>query len=121
METILLVEEDPGSLVALSLLLHCFGYTVLEAGSRAEAWTACEAHGGRIHLIVIRAILKDDNAGELISWLQLRHQIGAALLLSSSSDAESDGGPSTPCECRVLEMPFQVDALSDALRGLLDR
>ena len=38
MKTILLIESDPTSLVAQSLLLRCFGYVVLEASNQGEAW-----------------------------------------------------------------------------------
>ena len=34
MQTVLLVENDPAKLVARSLILRCFAYKVLEAGSR---------------------------------------------------------------------------------------
>lgn len=67
METVLLIEHDPARLVTLSLILHCFGYTVLEAGSLGEAWSVCKEHYGPIHV----AILENDGAREVIARLQM--------------------------------------------------
>ncbi len=55
METILLIENDAATLVARSLILRCFGYTVLEADSRGEAWSVCGGHQGTIRLTMMEA------------------------------------------------------------------
>jgi hypothetical protein len=38
LKTVLLIENNPATLVAQSLILRCFGYTVLEASNPDEAW-----------------------------------------------------------------------------------
>ena len=63
MQTILLVEDAPATLVACSLILRCFGYTVLEADSRGDAWRACHEQQGPIHLILMKVDLDDDGVG----------------------------------------------------------
>jgi hypothetical protein len=49
MQTVLLIENDPANLVVQALVLRSFGFTVLEASSRGEAWRVCHRHQGPIH------------------------------------------------------------------------
>jgi hypothetical protein len=49
MQTILLIECDPTNLVAQSLVLYCFGYTVQEASSPGEVWNSRYEHRGPRH------------------------------------------------------------------------
>ena len=98
METILLVENDPATLVARSMVLRSFGYTVLEAGSRGETWCVCNEHQGPIHL----AILDNVNAHEFITRLQiLCPQIRALLMWAKASAALT----TMPCECSSARQP----------------
>jgi len=119
METILLIENDPATLVARSLVLRCFGYTILEASSRGEAWLACHEHQGPIHLILMKADLDDDSAIEFITRLQLLHPQMCALFLSAESSPEFPDQQRILCEHALLQTPFRADALADAIRGLL--
>ena len=118
MQTILLVEDTPANLVARSLILRCFGYTVLEADSRGDAWRACHEHQGPVHLILMKADLDDDGALEFITRLQLLHPQMCALFLSAESPEFSDK-QHIPCEYALLQTPFRSDALADAITGLL--
>jgi DNA-binding NtrC family response regulator len=120
MQTILLVENDAAKLVARSLILRCFGYTVLEAGSRGEAWRVCHNHSGPIHLILTTAIPANSSSIQFVARLQLLYPEIRALFLSdalSSEWADKQGMP----ECAFLQEPFRVDVLADTIRGLLDR
>ena len=80
MRTILLVETDPATLLALSLVLRCYGYTVLEATSRGEAWRLCHGHEGPIHLILTKAI-PGGSSGEFVARLQILYPQVCALFL----------------------------------------
>ena len=119
MQTILLVEDAPATLIARSLILRCFGYTVLEANSRGEAWRACHEHQGPIHLTLMKADLGDDSAIEFVTRLQLLHPQICALFLSAESSPEFADKQRIPCEYALLQTPFRADALADAIRGLL--
>jgi DNA-binding NtrC family response regulator len=119
MQTVLLVENDAATLVARSLILRCFGYTVLEADSRGDAWRACHEHQGPVHLILTKADLDDDSAIEFITRLQLLHPQVCALFVSAESSHEFSGKQRIPCEYALLQTPFRADALADAIRGLL--
>ena len=119
MQTILLVEDTPANLVARSLILRCFGYTVLEADSRGDAWRACHEHQGPVHLILMMADLDDDSAIEFVTRLQLLHPQICALFLSAESSPEFADKQRIPCEYALLQTPFRADALADAIMGLL--
>src|SRR5882762_10408858 len=120
METILLVENDAATLVARSLILRCFGYTVLEADTRGEAWSVCGQHQGPIHLIMMETSLDHDSAYEFFPRLQLVHPEIGALLLSDASSARMAEKFTMPCEYAFLQRPFRADALADAIKGLLE-
>jgi DNA-binding NtrC family response regulator len=119
-ETILVIESDPAPLVALSLILRCFGYTVLEASSRGEAWCVCGEHPGTIRLIMMETSLDHDSVYEFFTRLQLVHPQMCALLLTDASSARMVEKFATPCECSFLQRPFRADALADSIRALLD-
>jgi two-component system cell cycle sensor histidine kinase/response regulator CckA len=116
MQTVLLIENDPAKLVTQSLILRCFGYTVLEAASRGDAWRVCHEHQGPIHLILTKPIL-DDSSSDFIARLQCLYPEIRALFVSDASSAEL---ADMPCEYTVLHKPFRPDALADTIRQLLD-
>jgi len=120
MQTILLIESDPAALVAQSLVLRCFGYAVLEAGSRDEAWRACVEHVGTIHLILTEAILEKEGSIEFVGRIQLLYPRISALFLSDASSAELADRQCVPCEYAFLRKPFRADALADTIRELLE-
>ena len=118
METILLIENDPALLVAVAFLLRCFGYSVLEAGSRGEAWRACHRYRAPIHLVVTKAIADKNSTSEFVARLQLVYpQIRAALFVPDAAPAELTD---MPCEYAFLRKPFRADAFADTIRELLE-
>jgi DNA-binding NtrC family response regulator len=119
-QTILVVENDAATLVARSLILRCFGYTVLEASDRGEAWSFCGEHSGTIRLIMMETSLDHDSAYEFFTRLQLVHPQIRALLFTDASSARMAEKFVMPCECYFLQRPFRADALADAIKGLLD-
>jgi len=116
MQTILLIECDPTNLVAQSLVLRCFGYTVVEAGSPAEVWHAWYEHRGPIDMVLMKASPDDNNTSEFITRLQLLCPQIRALFVSDGSSAEL---ADMPCEYTVLHKPFRPDALAETISGLL--
>lgn len=121
MQTILLVENDLAKLVARSLILRCFGYTLLEADSRGEAWRVCHNHGGPIHLILTNATSGSSSSSQFVARLQLLYPQIRALFLCDASLADLTAQQNMRCECAFLQEPFRVDVLADNIRGLLDR
>ena len=119
MDTILLIENDPTNLLARSLAVRSFGYTVLEASERGEAWRYSREHSGPIRLIMMETSLNPDGAYEFFTRLQLVHPEIRALLLTDASSARMAEKFAMPCECSFLQRPFRADALAGAIKGLL--
>jgi len=115
MQTILLIEGDPTNLVAQSMVLRCFGYTVVEADSPAEVWHAWYEHRGPIDIVLMKAS-PDGSTGEFITRLQLLCPQIRALIVSDESSAEL---ADIPCEYTVLYKPFRPGALAETISGLL--
>ena len=115
METLLLIENDPATRVALAMILRSFGYAVLEAGGRGEAWSVCVDYEGPIQL----AILDNDYSCEFVTRLQIVCPLLCGVLFVS--DASQTKLADFPCEFAFLKKPFQVDALADAIKALLYR
>ena len=115
MQTILLIECDPTNLVAQSLVLRCFGYTVLETGSPAEVWHALYEQQGPIDMVLMKAS-PHGSTSEFITRLQLLCPQIRAFFVSDESSAEL---ADIPCEYTVLHKPFRPDALAETISGLL--
>jgi CheY-like chemotaxis protein len=84
METILLIENDPATLVVRSMVLRSFGYTVLEAANQGEAWFACNEYQQPIHL----TFLDHDNSSEFVTRLQILCPQIRAIFISDEPSAE---------------------------------
>jgi DNA-binding NtrC family response regulator len=119
-ETILIIENDSSNLVALALILRSFGYAVLEASCRGEAWRVCHRHQAPIQLVVTNAILDNHPVSDFVARLRLVYPRVRALLVSEPSSGELADNQSMPHECALLQKPFRADALADTIRGLLD-
>jgi DNA-binding NtrC family response regulator len=120
MQTILLIENDPPTLIARSLILRCFGYAVLEADSRGKAWSVCAEHRGPIHLTVMEVRLDHESVHEFFTRLQLVHPEMRALVLTDASSIRMAENLAMTCVCSFLHRPFQADDLADSIRALLD-
>jgi two-component system cell cycle sensor histidine kinase/response regulator CckA len=116
---VLLIENDPANLVAQALVLRSFGFTVLEASSRGEAWRVCHRHQRPIHLVVAKAILDNHRTSDFIARLRLVYPQIRALIVSETSSAELADNQSMPCEFAFLQKPFRLDTLADTIRELL--
>jgi len=120
-ENILLIENDPATLVAQSLILRSFGYTVLEAANRGDAWRICHQFQGPIHLVVARAIVDNHCTSEFVARLQLLYPQIRALFVSDGPQGELDVGQSMRYQYSCLQKYFPVDTLADTISELLGR
>jgi CheY-like chemotaxis protein len=68
-ETILLVEDEEMLCAATREMLEGAGYTVLAAGSAAEALEVAARHRGPIHVVVTDVIMPEINGPELVRRL----------------------------------------------------
>lgn len=118
MKTILLIENDSVNLVALALILRCFGYAVLEAGSEDEAVRTCHEHQGPIHLVVTKAVLGREDSMQVVTRLKLLYRQMGALIVSDGPPREL-ADKSNFYEYAFLQKPFRADALAKTIRELL--
>jgi response regulator RpfG family c-di-GMP phosphodiesterase len=112
METVLVIEHHPASLVAQAMILRCFGYTVLEAEDDGEADRACHQYTDPIHLLVIGTTAAPSRDGELARRLQSLRPEMRALFLSSFSSSGAAG--------EELQKPIGADSLVRTIRELLN-
>ncbi len=117
MKTILLIEHDPQNLIVLSMILRSFGYNVLEAASRGDAWRACHHRSGPIDLVIMKLILGKDSTRDFVTRLQRIYPQIRVLVLFQASLAVA---PDMPCECALLQQPFRPTELANIIEGLLD-
>ena len=119
METILLIESDPASLVALALVLRSLGYEVLEAGSRGEAWSVCCGHQEPIRIVMTEVALDGDGLSEFVTRLQLVCPQIRALVFCDADPSKLAYKRHVPCEHAFLQRPFRVEAFAEIIRTLL--
>ena len=118
-DTVLVIESDPADLLALSLVLHASGYTVLDAGSRGEAWHLCSAHGGTIHVVLANAIL-DGSSGDFLNRLGIAYPGIRAVIVDNMQPAPGIEAPSMPRQCAFLQRPVRPEALAATIASLLE-
>lgn len=111
----LAIEDDPEALIAWAFVLRSLGFTVLEAGSRGEAWRVCQKHQGPIHLVVAKS---NHRTSDFIARLRLMCPQICAVCVSEVSSVEFDD-QQIPRDFVSLQKPFRLETLADTLRELL--
>ncbi len=81
-ETILLVEDEPGVRALAERTLQTHGYTVLSVGRPEDASEFCTRHDGTIHLLLTDVIMPGMNGKEL--WDRLKTECPEIRVLFTS-------------------------------------
>jgi signal transduction histidine kinase/ActR/RegA family two-component response regulator len=119
-ETVLLVEDDPTVRAVTGRILREQGYTVLEAGSAAEARTVAAA-AGRIDLLLTDVVMPGGSGRELAEALtRTRRDLPVVFMSGYTADVILRQGIVQE-KVTLLSKPFTADALADTLRKALDR
>ena len=119
-ETILIAEDELELRALMRRALARQGYTVLEAGHGAEALDVAAAHSGPIHLLVTDVIMPGVSGTELAERLsRARPGLRVMYISGYSDEAIERHGVLTP-DSVYLQKPVTPDALSHAVRNLLD-
>ncbi len=117
-ETILIVEDDPTTRAALVDGVEALNYQVLEAGDGREALDICQAHEGRISLVLSDLIMPEMGGIALLEELQqLYPEIKMVMLSGHPLDAIREVHPDGIAEW--LQKPINLDELAKALRRAL--
>jgi two-component system, response regulator RegA len=90
---ILLVDDDEGNRITLSMLLEDEGFTVVPAASFAEAVRSLDTPGARFGLALLDEHLGDGLGSDLVMLVRARFPASKAVMISGSVSApEPDGG-----------------------------
>jgi two-component system cell cycle sensor histidine kinase/response regulator CckA len=109
--------EDAGPLRELTRrLLEDCGYTVLDAGTPAEAIRIAEQHKGLLPLMITDVVMPGFSGPVLAERLSATRPETRVLYTSGYAGEAGGLGP----ECTFLEKPFTRDALVKKVRELLD-
>jgi GAF domain-containing protein len=119
-ETILLVEDEDEVRELTREMLEAGGYTVIDAGSGAEALRVCRQHPDRVHLLLTDVVMPGMSGHELALQLAtLRPDTKVVYMSGYTDDALGHHGVLEPGVI-LLEKPFTPDSLLAAVRSALD-
>ena len=119
-ETVLVVEDEPAVRALTVRVLRGRGYTVLEAGSAAEADRVAVAHPGAIDLLVTDVILPGEGGRPLALRLTAARPGLRVLFMSGYTDDEVVRHGVERDEAHFLQKPFAPAALAAKVREVLD-
>jgi DNA-binding NtrC family response regulator len=110
--TVLLVENEPGLLDLLHIVLERAGYLVLAASSGDSALRLCRQHRGPIHILLSDVLMHPLNGFELAASIKSKFP-DAIVLLMSGTPVESFPPNAAPAE--FFEKPFSHQQLLSAI------
>jgi two-component system, cell cycle sensor histidine kinase and response regulator CckA len=119
MQTILLVEDEPGIRALVRKILRREHYAVLEAGSAEEAMNVAAAQEGRIDLLVTDVILPGMNGRDLAEGMRESLPDLRVLYVSGFTSDESVRAGEFPPGSKFLQKPFTLSALVGKVRDAL--
>lgn len=111
-QTILLVEPDPPSLVALAMILRALGYLVFESDGAGEIVRHLKETS--INLLMINDLTPRKKMAELTEHLRQMHRKPPVLFLSDRKATARPGAT-------FLRRPVSVAVLARTLQDLLAR
>jgi CheY-like chemotaxis protein len=114
-ETLLLVEDEPAVLRLVTVMLEDMGYTVLAAGSAAEAMRIAEQHD--IHLLVTDLVMPGTNGRELAEQLLASRPGLPRIFISGYPDETITMQYPAESGAHFLAKPFSLDDLATTVRA----
>ena len=120
-ETILLVEDDPAVLNMTTRLLARQGYTVLAAGSPAEAIRVAGEHAAEIHLVMTDVVMPEMNGRDLATKLLALYPNLKRLFTSGYTANVIAHNGVLDEGVHFLQKPFSVHDLAAKVREVLDQ
>ncbi len=119
-ETILLVEDNEAVRQGTMRVLRHFGYTVLEAGSGAEAVDVARKHAGVIQLLLCDVVMPGIPGREAARQLTLMRPGVRTLFLSGYTRGAITDRDALAPDMAFLQKPFTAEALAEKVREVLD-
>jgi PAS domain S-box-containing protein len=119
-ETILLVEDEAPVRSMVSRMLQLSGYTVLSAGDGAAALEVAAAHRGQIDLLVADVVMPRMGGRKLAEALRKTRPSLRVLYVSGYTEDSAVLKSQLDDGAAFLGKPFEVDALAQRVREVLD-
>jgi PAS domain S-box-containing protein len=120
-ETILVVEDQPEVRSVTCEMLLAYGYTVLDAGSGAEAIEIARRHAGPIDVLLTDVVMPELSGKQVAAQVQLDRPGLRVIYTSGYTDnAIVHHGVLDP-DLAFLQKPFSSGALAQKIRDVLDR
>jgi two-component system cell cycle sensor histidine kinase/response regulator CckA len=119
-ETVLLVEDEDGVRKLARLALESRGYKILEARDGVEALERCRTYRGPIDAVVTDVVMPLMDGVDLVKHLKRRYPAVKALYMSGYTDSAVVRHGLIDSTVSLLQKPFTADALTVALRTVLD-
>ncbi len=120
-ETVLLVEDEKTVLEMGCAMLRQLGYTVLAAGSPAEAIRLAQAHDGTIHLLITDVVMPEMNGRALRERIAAVKPGFRCLFISGyTADVIANRGV-LEAGVHFLQKPFSLEGLAARVRAALER
>ena len=113
LETILIVEDEPGIRALMRKILQKHGYTILEAGSEEEALRQVREQRGPIHLLITDVMLRQSTGKNVAQQVTALRPQTKVLYVSGFTD-EVTVDPSA-----LLLKPFTLGSLLEKVRQIL--
>jgi CheY-like chemotaxis protein len=119
-ETLLVAEDEEGVRKAARGILEKQGYTVLEAGTGADAVQVAGDHPGPVHLLVTDVVMPDLGGRDLADAVRARRPGVKVLYMSGyTDDAVIRHGVSQATDA-FLQKPFTALGLARKVRDVLE-
>jgi len=119
-ETVLVVEDDPGILKLTARILEPLNYTLLTAGSPSEAIALAANHNGEIDLLITDVVMPDMNGRELSEALARTQPNLKTLFMSGyTADVIAHRGV-LDSDAHFIHKPFSKKAFAVEVREALD-
>jgi signal transduction histidine kinase/ActR/RegA family two-component response regulator len=119
-ETVLLVEDEETVRALAREVLKRQGYRVLDVRNGAEALAAWRASPVPVHLLVTDLIMPEMNGRDLVDELSAKHPALKVLYISGYTDHAIVLNGTLHPNAAFLQKPFTPEALTRAVRQVLD-
>ena len=120
LETVLLVEDEPGVRALAETVLKKLGYKVLVADSGEAALGIWGDREGSIDVLLTDVIMPQMSGGDLAHKLREMNPHLKVLFMSGYTDDIIAGYGVLAGETQLIQKPFTAEALGRKLRGVLD-
>jgi PAS domain S-box-containing protein len=120
LETVLLVEDEPGVRLLAETVLRKLGYKVLVADCGEAALEIWREKQGSIDILLTDVIMPQMSGGDLAHKLRKMNPRLKILFMSGYTDDMIASHGVLAGETQLLQKPFTAEALGRRLRGVLD-